>query len=94
MTDEQQLAFLFAKDAGTKAVMFFQQKRTINDMINSIKQATVSQNVPPSPPPPPPPRQEYEQKPQEDEDFVNVESVKPDVIIMPPRRRGRPTKNK
>jgi hypothetical protein len=121
MTDEQRLAFYFAKDFGTKAIMFFQQKRTINDMINSIKEATVSsgarvmpppiQPIPPQqeqrfetppppiekeesfdPPPPPPPSNKGTIF--EDEDFVNTKtpSIKPDSIIMPIKKRGRPSK--
>jgi len=115
MTDEQKLAFLFAKDIGTKAIMFFQQKRTINDMINSIKEATVSSSARVVPPPPPPPQQQekrYEPPPQqeerfeppppppssgtlfEDDDFVNTKTpaLKPDSIIMPPKRKGRPSR--
>jgi hypothetical protein len=113
MTDEQKLGFLFAKDLGTKAIMFFQQKRTINDMINSIKEATVNAGarvMPPPPPPqqeqrfePPPPivEERFEPPPPppssgkgtlfEDDDFVNTKTpaIKPDSIIMPPRRKGR-----
>lgn len=116
MTDEQKLGFLFAKDLGTKVIMFFQQKRTINDMINSIKEATVSSSARVVPPPPPPPPQQQEQRyeppPQqeerfeppppppssgtlfEDDDFVNTKTpaLKPDSIIMPPKRKGRPSR--
>jgi hypothetical protein len=114
MTDEQKLGFLFAKDLGTKAIMFFQQKRTINDMINSIKEATVSSGARVVPPPSPPHKEEkYEAPPIvqqesfeppppppssgtlfEDVDFVNTKtpSIKPDNIIMPTRKRGRPSR--
>jgi len=121
MTDEQKLGFLFAKDMGTKVIMFFQQKRTINDMINSIKEATVNSGarvVPPqrfeTPPPPtpqqeerfetpPPPQDERFDPPPpppssgtlfEDDDFVNTKTpaLKPDSIIMPSKRKGRPSR--
>jgi len=105
MTDEQKLGFLIAKDLGTKAIMFFQQKRTVNDMINSIKEATVSSGARVMPPPPPPPQKEerYEAPPPpppppssgtlfEDEDFISTPAIKPDTIIMPTKKRGRPSR--
>jgi hypothetical protein len=45
MTVEQRLAFAVAKDLGTKAFMFFQQKAVMNQMLNHMKEATTAANA-------------------------------------------------
>jgi len=99
MTDEQLLMFMFGKDIAAKGLIFFQMKGQMNHMIQSIKNATMGQYAPPPPPPPPPqqqqePQQQYQPQPEPEPDFQEsyepkMESVKPDVIVLP-KRRGRP----
>lgn len=78
VTDEQYLIYLFGKDILVKGVIFAQLRGTMNDMINVIKEYTVSlkenggvpqqptqkQKAPP-PPPPPTATSYYEQMPDE-----------------------------
>lgn len=104
MTDEQSLIFLFGKDIATKGMLIVQQKQQGNYMIQSIREATMNQYAPPPPPmqprptptpppPPPPPAPEYSQQTesyQEPQAEVKKEGLKPDMIVMPKRQRGRP----
>jgi hypothetical protein len=95
MTDEQLLMFMFGKDIAAKGMIFFQMKGQMNYMIQSIKDATMGQYTPP---PPPPPQQEPQQPQPQPEPEVEMqesyepkmESIKPDVIVLPSKRRGRP----
>lgn len=66
LTDEQKLIFLFAKDAGQKAIIAISMRSQLNQMIEVIKSATVQQpqrNFT-SPPPPPPQQPQQEQSSQ------------------------------
>lgn len=105
MTDEQLLMFHFGKDIAAKGLIFFQMKGQMNYMIESIKQATNGQFAAPPPPPPPPPPTQPQPEPSnfttvEEESIPepevrsyfekNVESIKPDVIVLPSKKRGRP----
>jgi hypothetical protein len=45
MTDEQMLMFMFGKDIAAKSLIFFQQRQVLNNMVESIKQATMQQQV-------------------------------------------------
>jgi hypothetical protein len=96
MTDEQLLMFMFGKDIAAKGLIFFQMKGQMNHMIQSIKNASMGQYAPP---PPPPPQQEAQPQPQpQPEPETNfqqsyepkMEAIKPDVIVLPNKRRGRP----
>jgi hypothetical protein len=97
MTDEQLLIYMFGKDMASKAVTFFQMKSQLNFMIQSIKDATVGQSAPPPPPPPQPQPQPAAQQ-QENRNEANYEqvfeenipSIKPDIVVLPTKRRGRP----
>jgi len=103
MTDEQLLMFMFGKDIAAKGLIFFQMKTQMNYMIQSIKDATTGQFAP-TPPPPPPPTQPQPQpsnfNPPPAEEATepevrsyfekNTESIKPDVIVLPTKKRGRP----
>lgn len=104
LSDEQTLMYYVVQDIIMKGMMFIQQKRTLNTMIDTIKEATMGINQPQRPQPqpqqqqyqPPPPQQEYESPIIEEDDFVKTtekseKSIKPDTIIMP-RKRGRPAK--
>lgn len=98
MTDENYLLFLFGKDIAEKSMIFFQYKSQLNYMIESIKEATMSQFVqqapspssqrqPTAPPPPPPtPEPVVATEPEE----IEAEVVKAEVVAPAPRRRGRP----
>lgn len=100
MTDENYLLFLFGKDIAEKSMIFFQYKSQMNYMIESIKEATMSQFVqqapppPPSsqrqptapPPPPPTPEPVIATEPEE----VEAEVVKAEIVAPAPRKRGRP----
>jgi hypothetical protein len=95
ITDENLLVILFAQDLAVKGGLFFQQKQTLNLMIESIKQATTAQftySAPPPPPPPPPPQQTPPPPPPPPQ-----QGQKPDVIVMPRAKdgtkRGRPRNN-
>ena len=99
MTDEQLLMFMFGKDIAAKGLIFFQMKGQMNHMIQSIKNASMGQFAPP---PPPPPQQEAQPQPQpQPEPEPNfqqsyepkMEAIKPDVIVLPNKRRGRPKPN-
>lgn len=103
MTDEQLLMFMFGKDIAAKGLIFFQMKQQMNYMIQSIKDATTGQfTTPPPPPPQPQPQpqpsnfnpQEVEKedtKPEVRTYFEkNTDSIKPDVIVLPSKKRGRP----
>lgn len=99
MTDEQLLMFMFGKDIAAKGLIFFQMKGQMNHMIQSIKNASMGQYAPP---PPPPPQQEAQSQPQPqpepEPDFQQsyepkMEAIKPDVIVLPNKRRGRPKPN-
>ena len=105
MTDEQLLMFMFGKDIAAKGLIFFQMKTQMNYMIQSIKNATVGQTAPPPPPPPSQPQPQPQPEPQpsnfqtpepEEEPEVrsyfekNTEAIKPDVIVLPSKKRGRP----
>lgn len=103
MTDEQLLMFMFGKDIAAKGLIFFQMKTQMNYMIQSIKNATTGQFAPPPPPPQPQPQQP-QQQPQEsrpEPDPIpepeirtyfekNTKAIKPDVIVLPTKSRGRP----
>lgn len=109
LTDEQYLMYLFGKDIAAKSILFFQQKATLNVMIESIKAATMSQYAQQAPPPPPPQpqeprrgqsRPEPDTEPQGqraevvDEDY-NFAPVEPEERdIVPKRNPGRPKKTK
>lgn len=101
MTDEQLLMFMFGKDIAAKGLIFFQMKTQMNYMIQSIKDATTGQFAPtPSPPPPPtqpqpsnfntPPAEEATEPEVRSYFEKNTESIKPDVIVLPTKKRGRP----
>jgi len=101
MTDEQLLMFMFGKDIAAKGLIFFQMKTQMNYMIQSIKDATTGQFAPTPPPPPPPtqpqpsnfntPPAEEATEPEVRSYFEkNTESIKPDVIVLPTKKRGRP----
>lgn len=104
MTDEQYLMFLFGKDIAAKSMIFFQQKAQMNYMIESIKQATMSQFVqqapPPSSPQRPQPQSSSRAEPEPDiivdepmatePEEVHVEEVKAEIVTTTPKRRGRP----
>jgi hypothetical protein len=76
LTDEQYLMYLFGKDIAAKSIIFFQQKATLNMMIESIKAATTSQYAQQAPPPPPPrQRPERSERPQRPEPAEKVETV-------------------
>ena len=104
MTDEQMLIYLFGKDIAAKGLIFFQMKGQMNFMIQSIKEATTSQFTAPPPPQPnpttPPPQDfvvETEPETPKEEPVSKyyedkLESIKPDVIVLP-KRRGRPSKD-
>jgi hypothetical protein len=67
---------LFGKDIAAKSIIFFQQKATLNMMIESIKAATTSQYAQQAPPPPPPrQRPERSERPQRPEPAEKVETV-------------------
>lgn len=94
MTDENYLMVLFAKDIADKSIIFFQFKSQLNGVIESIKQASMSQFAqqapPPQPrqtstPPPPTPEPVIATEPEE----VQAEVVKAEVVPAP-RKRGRP----
>jgi hypothetical protein len=98
MTDEQLAIYIIGKHAVGNGMIWFQAKSQSTAMINSIKAATMNEFAPQTPPPPPP-QQAYQQQeqpqPQEpQEEFVVEEEykVKPDLIVMPTKRRGRPKK--
>jgi hypothetical protein len=106
MTDEQLLMFMFGKDIAAKGLIFFQMKQQMNFMIQSIKNATVGQYAPPPPPPPvqpqpqpqptnfnPPPVEETPEPEVRSYFEKNVEAIKPDVIVLPSKKRGRPRPN-
>lgn len=102
MTDEQYLMFLFGKDIAAKSMIFFQQKAQMNYMIESIKQATMSQFVQQAPPPSNPQRPQPQSSRAEPEpdiidepiatepEEVHVEEVKAEIVTTTPKRRGRP----
>lgn len=97
MTDENYLMVLFAKDIADKSIIFFQYKSQLNNMIESIKQATMSQFVEQAPPPPPQrPQQQYTPPPTPEPvmatepEEVQAEVVKAEVVAPSPKRRGRP----
>jgi len=107
LTDEQMLMYMFGKDIATKGMIFFQQKSQLNHMIQSIKEATTSQYHP-APPPPPPQQQakqhqqtaqeaqaEFDAQSAKEEEFApKKEALKPDIIVLPKKGRGRPAKDK
>jgi hypothetical protein len=43
LTDEQYLMYLFGKDIAGKSIIFFQQRQQMNYMLQTIKEATISQ---------------------------------------------------
>jgi hypothetical protein len=106
MTDEQMLIYMFGKDIAAKGLIFFQMKGQMNSMIASIKEATTNAYAQASAPPPPQPPTPQEPTPQpetvvptnqyetpfesEYEMEAKAQAVKPDVIVMPSKRRGRP----
>ena len=96
MTDEQLLIYMFGKDIASKGVIFFQMKSQLNYMIQTIKDATVGQAAPPTPPPPQQPQQPQQaQETRREESFEqvfeeNIPSIKPDIVVLPSKRRGRP----
>lgn len=98
MTDENYLLFLFGKDIAEKSMIFFQYKSQMNYMIESIKEATMSQFVQQAPPPPPSQRQSTPPPPPPTPDpviptepeEVEAEVVKAEVVAPAPRKRGRP----
>ena len=69
MSDEQQLAYLVAEDAISKAVVFVQMKRQTGDILAFAREQTAASRQPPPvyaappPPPPPPPVQPQQQQP-------------------------------
>jgi len=104
MTDEQLLMFIFGKDIAMKGLIFVQQKAQLNQMIQSIKEASTSQFAEQAPRPQPqqqPEPQAQQQQPQPDyaqtEEYQQNEApkssgggIKPDIIVLPKKRRGRP----
>jgi hypothetical protein len=78
-TDENYLLFKIAEDAGTKAFMFIQQKRSIADMLSVIGKATVRPDANPAPPPPPPQPQQQQPTPQPQE----PQPQQNDEVIIP-----------
>jgi hypothetical protein len=100
MTDENYLLFLFGKDIAEKSMIFFQYKSQMNYMIESIKEATMSQFVQQAPPPPPSQRQSTPPPPTPtptpdpviptEPEEVEAEVVKAEVVAPAPRKRGRP----
>lgn len=98
LTDEQYLIYLFGKDIAAKSLIFFQQKATLNAMIESIKAATTSQYAQQAPPPTPQPsasRAKAEparaEVVEEEDTFAPIEPEERDVL---PKRvkPGRPKK--
>lgn len=98
LTDEQYLIYLFGKDIAAKSLIFFQQKATLNSMIESIKAATTSQYAQQAPPPTPQPsasRAKAEparaEVVEEEDTFAPIEPEERDVL---PKRvkPGRPKK--
>lgn len=95
LTDEQYLIYLFGKDIAAKSLIFFQQKATLNAMIESIKAATTSQYAQQAPPPQPS-RPNPEPTPtraevvEEEDTFAPIEPEERD--ILPRRAKGRPKK--
>jgi len=99
LTDKQMLMYMFGKDIASKSILFFQQKATLNYMIQSIKEATI--NLPPTPQPQPQQRQPQAQEPQqqpqeliivEPEEFEidrTIEEYQPEKKT---KKRGRPSK--
>lgn len=107
MTDEQLLMFMFGKDIAMKSLIFVQQKSQLNQMIQSIKEATVSQfaeqapRPQPQPQPQSQPQQQQQSQPEPEytqtEEYQQTETpkssgggIKPDIIVLPKKRRGRP----
>jgi hypothetical protein len=97
------LMFVVGKHVAGNTMIFFQQKSQMNYMIQSIKEATMSQyaQAPPTPPPPPPPQQSNESSYSnskttytEPEEY-DMKPIKPDVITPAPqkRKKGRPRKD-
>lgn len=100
LTDEQYLIYLFGKDIAAKSLIFFQQKATLNSMIESIKAATTSQyaqQAPPTTPQPQPSASRAKAEParaevvEEEDTFAPIEPEERDVL---PKRvkPGRPKK--
>ncbi len=102
LTDEQLLMYMFGKDIASKGLIFFQIKSQTNFMIQNIKEATTSQYRPQQPQQP---QQQYQQQQPQPEQPIEPEyfeepqkksaesdSIKPDIIVMPKRRAGRPSK--
>ncbi len=99
LTDEQYLIYLFGKDIAAKSLIFFQQKATLNSMIESIKAATTSQYAQQAPPPtqPQPSASRAKAEParaevvEEEDTFAPIEPEERDVL---PKRvkPGRPKK--
>jgi len=103
MTDEQMLMFVVGKHVAGNTMIFFQQKSQMNYMIQSIKEATMSQyaQAPPQPAPQPKPQTEqpqtsYSNQPTytEPEEY-DMKPIKPDTITAAPtkRKKGRPKKD-
>lgn len=107
LTDKQMLMYMFGKDIASKAIIFFQQKATLNYMIQSIKEATV--NLPTPQPQPQPqrqfteqqftePEQEFKPQPQQEVVIVEPEEFEIDTTIQEyqpekkTKKRGRPSK--
>jgi len=105
MTDEQLLMFMFGKDIAMKSLIFVQQKSQLNHMIQSIKEASTSQFAEQAPRPQPQPQPQPQQQPQaqpqpeyaQAEEYQQTETpkssgggIKPDIIVLPKKRRGRP----
>lgn len=100
LTDEQYLIYLFGKDIAAKSLIFFQQKATLNSMIESIKAATTSQYAQQAPPPTPQPQPSASRAKaeparaevvEEEDTFAPIEPEERDVL---PKRvkPGRPKK--
>lgn len=94
LTVEQRLAFVVAKDVGTKLFMFAQQKSIVNQMLSHMRDATTAANAQAAPKPapqpqptPPPPVNDttYQQQP------VQGDTVVPNSneVSEPEERRKR-----
>jgi hypothetical protein len=85
MTDEQFLIYLFGKDIAAKSLIFFQQKATLNYMIQSIKDSTAGQTAPP-----PRPQQQYNPPPPPPQPAPNTDNSNDEFAQTPRQQRRNP----
>lgn len=104
LTDEQKLIFLFAKDAGQKAIIAISMRSQLNQMIEVIKMATTqqpkaNQRTYTTPPPTPPKEEQPIQTNNENDlkpDYNEPENNEAELVILgdlpKKKKRGRPSK--